>query len=95
MGCKVCGSDKHYSVSCPHLIIQCKCGATARQAYAMVNEWRAPEKGEGARWVCPICSSIAIKQYNRGFSDARAGHSPSSLKGPYSEGYIRGKSEPL
>lgn len=36
--------------------------------------------------------TLEKKQYQRGFSDARAGHSPSLLKGPYMEGYIAGRS---
>jgi hypothetical protein len=35
---------------------------------------------------------LAQKQYNRGHSDAKAGHSPALLAGPYIKGYSDGKS---
>lgn len=37
---------------------------------------------------------LASKQFVRGYADAQAGHSPSLLRGPYMQGYSRGKSEP-
>lgn len=36
--------------------------------------------------------TLEEKLYNRGFSDAQAGHSPSLLYGPYIKGYVDGKS---
>jgi hypothetical protein len=37
---------------------------------------------------------LAAKQFERGYSDGRANHSPSLLRGPYMDGYIKGRSEP-
>lgn len=42
----------------------------------------------------PDKRTLAEMQYDRGYSDAQAGHSPSHLYGPYIEGYVAGKSEP-
>lgn len=39
-----------------------------------------------------IPSRGVVLQRERGFSDARAGHSPSLLGGPYMDGYAQGKS---
>ena len=37
-------------------------------------------------------SDLDRKQRERGFSDAKAGHSPSLLRGAYMEGYVQGRS---
>lgn len=56
------------------------------------------------RWKCPVCKPkkerrltpqekrIAKLQHNRGMSDAVAGHSPSILRGPYTNGFAEGLS---
>jgi len=37
-------------------------------------------------------TTLAYKQFVRGYSDANAGHSPSLLRGPYTDGYASAKS---
>jgi len=55
MSCRVCKSDDHYPIQCPDLPIPCRCGAISTLKVAFDSGWESPRKGEGSKFLCPIC----------------------------------------